>query len=143
MSDNISSASRTISTELTENDLMKCMSFNFKILLYICLIIIIFSLLISCLNSITMPISNFDDNITYESPSMRGIICKCVNGKCKCGKYRNLNSYQENFDNQNDQENFSNDDLYSYKKQQFAKKPAAIKAPAKPKTPRKPKTTSK
>jgi hypothetical protein len=117
MSDKFSSASGTISTELTETDMMKCMSFNFKILLYICLIIIIFSLLISCLNSISMSSSNFDDNITYESPSMIGVICKCIGGKCKCGKYRNINGYQENFDNQ---ENFSNDDLYSYKKQQFA-----------------------
>jgi len=118
MSDKFSSASGTISTELTETDMMKCMNFNFKILLYICLIIIIFSLLISCLNSIIMPISNFDDNITYESPSMIQIVCKCVNGKCKCDKYQNR-GYQENFDNDN-KENFSNDDLYSYKTQESA-----------------------
>jgi hypothetical protein len=125
MSDKFSSASGTISTELTETDLMKCISFNFKLVLYICLIIIIFSLLISCLNSMTMSSLNFDDNLTYESPSMKKIV-----SRCKCGKYCNMNGYYENFDNENEQseenvleinkENFSNDELYSYKKQQFA-----------------------
>ena len=100
MSDKFSSASGTISTELTERDFMKCTSLNLTMILYICCIIIICSLLVLCVNSISMSALKVDDNITYEDPFYtKGMMCD--NDKCECNKYKYQedNEYQEDFGN--------------------------------------------
>ena len=117
MSENISSASQTVATQLTDSnassfftitpkEFFQCTVFNFKVIFMICLAILILSLLMSCINSLLptpTPTPSFDDEtdtISYEHPIMMQIGCKSSGGRCKCNKI---------------QENFSNDEMYSYK----------------------------
>lgn len=115
----LSSATDTIGTQLTEstassffttnsNEVLQCMSFNIRMTLAFSLIILFLCLLISCLNAILPPYDD-SDQIMYAPVTLRGrgninyMMCKCLDGKCKCKS------------NMNNIENFSNDEMYSFK----------------------------
>ena len=80
------------------SEFMQYMTFNFKILLMISTTIILWSLFISCINSIR---AGMGGDIIYEPVKLNGMdmICGCSNNSCAC---RSI-------------ENFSNDEMYSYK----------------------------
>lgn len=86
---------------MSDSELIKSINVNVNILVYICLFIIIFCCLMSSINAITLSSMYPNDSLTYEPPSII-----CVNGKCKYIK--------------NTEEHFSNDELFSYKKQEVA-----------------------
>jgi hypothetical protein len=93
---------------MSDSDLIKSINKNVNILVYICLFIITFCCLMSFFNSLALASS---DTLTYEAPTM-----VCMNGKCK---------YIDN------KEHFSNDELFSYKKQEVANYvSAALLAPS-------------
>lgn len=87
---------------MSDSELIKTINKNVNILVYICLFIITFCCLMSSLHSLTFAsmYPNYTDTLTYEAPTMI-----CMNGKCK---------YID------DKEHFSNDELFSYKKQEVA-----------------------
>lgn len=115
----VSSASETIGTQLTETtassffttnpkEFLQCMSFNIRMTLAFSLVILILCLLISCLNAILPPYDDSDE-IRYDPVSLRTrgnmnyMMCNCLRGKCRC------KSNMQNI------ENFSNDEMYSFK----------------------------
>lgn len=137
-----SSASRTITTDLsssmysaTPSEFINWLSFNFKIFLWI----ITICLLLACINLLFMR----RRGIMYHHPMvqsingmvtgmMTGMMCKCEKGKCKC-KELDLSQIQDQLQRNMQklpidlpvempnelpieiQENFSNDEMYSYK----------------------------
>lgn len=80
------------------SEFIQYMTFNFKILLMISTTIILWSLFISCINSIR---TGMGGDIIYEPVKLNGMdmICGCSDNACAC---RSI-------------ENFSNDEMYSYK----------------------------
>ena len=118
----VSSASETIGTQLTETtassffttnpkEFLQCMSFNIRMTLAFSLMVLLLCLLISCLNTMLPPYDE-SDQIRYDPVRLRGrgnmnyMMCKCLDGKCKC---------KSNMQNMQNIENFSNDEMYSFK----------------------------
>jgi hypothetical protein len=121
----VSSASETIGTQLTEStassffttnpkEFLQCMSFNVRMMLAFSFMILLICLFTSCFNSVFTPYDD-SDQIRYDPVSLRGkgnvnyMMCKCLNGQCKC---------KSNMQNVQNIENFSNDEMYSFKTSQ-------------------------
>lgn len=114
MSETISTATKTINTQLTSegpffattsNEFTSWLSFNLKILftIFVC------CLVLSCLMSL-FPITESEKQILFSPPRMRCPCngrCPCRNRMCQCKHCRFL-------------EEFSNDELYSYKSSQYS-----------------------
>lgn len=86
-------------------------AFNFKILLMIFVTCIVWSVLVSSINSIKVAITG--GGIVYEPVRLNGMnmLCGCTSNDCACRSVETFKSVSSK-----DQENFSNDDMYSYKK---------------------------
>lgn len=106
-----------MSTNLKDLDIAKCMSLNFNILLYVCLFIILFSVLVSCLNAVTAASLINNDTLTYESlPYKQNCNCPyCMRMRARMGNFENYEDAEGD-----EKEHFSNDELYSYKRQEYA-----------------------
>lgn len=89
----VSSASKTISTDLTRTiydkspfnitmpELYNWFSFNVKI----CVILCLFCIILSCINILFSSTSN---TLRYEPPlNTFGTMCKCLNGDCRCKRF--------------------------------------------------------
>lgn len=118
----VSSASKTISTDLTSTiydkspfnitmpELYNWFSFNVKI----CVILCIFCIILSCLNIIFSGQRShvLSDTLRYQPPlDMFGGMCKCINGQCQCTRFGDSGTTDMSENNQNDCENveqFSN-----------------------------------
>lgn len=86
-------------------------AFNFKILLMIFVTCIVWSVLVSSINSIKVAMTG--GGIVYEPVRLNGMnmLCGCTSNDCACRSVETFKSVSSK-----DQENFSNDDMYSYKK---------------------------
>lgn len=96
-------ASKNSNIQLPDSsEFIQCMTFNFRLLFAISMFFILWSILMSCLNSIKL---GFDDNIIYEPVKLNGMsmMCGCNKTNCACKSIEQF-------------ENFSNDEMYSYKK---------------------------
>ena len=89
-------------SNIDSSEFIQCMTFNFRLLFAISMFFIIWSTLVSCFNSIK---AGFDDNITFEPVKLNGInmMCSCNKSNCACKSIEEFG-------------NFSNDQMYSYKK---------------------------
>lgn len=109
MSESVSTASKTINTQLTSENFLSSefgswISFNLKIFFVLFIVYFISSSIMSSM----MPMSNgSQERIVFNPPVMKG--CRMCGGRCNC--YKCMNKLIEEF---------SNDELYSYKKSQYA-----------------------
>lgn len=96
--------------QINSSEFVQYMTFNFKILLMIFATCIVWSVLVSSINSIKLAITGGD--ISYEPVRLNGMnmMCGCTSNDCACRSVETFKSVSK------DQENFSNDDMYSYKK---------------------------
>jgi|Laugrespbdmm15sd_2_1035082.scaffolds.fasta_scaffold00671_10 hypothetical protein len=85
--------------QINSSEFVQYMTFNFKILLMIFATCIVWSVLVSSINSIKLAITGGE--VVYEPVRLNGMNCRSVETFKSVSK---------------DQENFSNDDMYSYKK---------------------------
>ena len=95
--------------QINSSEFVQYMAFNFKILLMIFVIFIIWSIFVSSIKSIKTAITG---DIVYEPIRLNGMnmMCECISNDCSCRSIETFGSVSK------DQENFSNDDMYSYKK---------------------------
>ena len=84
--------------QINSSEFIQYMAFNFKILLMILATCIVWTVLVSSINSIKMAMTG---GIVYEPVRLNDMNCRSVETFKSVSK---------------DQENFSNDDMYSYKK---------------------------
>lgn len=110
MSESVSTATKTINTQLTSENFLSSefggwLSFNLKILFTLFVVYLISSSIMSSL----MPMPMTDDKIMFVPPDMKGCPCGKCPRSCPCGKCRRLLI-----------EEFSDDKLYSYKKNRYA-----------------------
>ena len=112
MSESVSTATKTINTQLTSENFLSSefggwLSFNLKILFTLFVVYLISSSIMSSLMPMPMPMT--DDKIMFVPPDMKGCPCGKCPRSCPCGKCRRLLI-----------EEFSDDKLYSYKKNRYA-----------------------
>jgi len=132
MSEGVSTATKTINTQLTSegsffattpNELTSWMSVNLKILFTLCLLCFICSIVMSFVNAVkgaseVQEIQEIEQQkIMFVPPQMRmgcpcGGRCPCHMKRCPCRRCRMMESGMI--------EQFSNDELYSYKQSQQA-----------------------
>jgi len=98
--------------QINSSEFIQYMAFNFKILLMILATCIVWTVLVSSINSIKMAMTG---GIVYEpvrlnDMNMMNMMCGCTSNDCACRSVETFKSVSK------DQENFSNDDMYSYKK---------------------------
>jgi hypothetical protein len=110
MSESVSTATKTINTNLTSENFLSSefggwLSFNLKILFTLFVVYLISSSIMSSL----MPMPMTDDKIMFVPPDMKGCPCGKCPRSCPCGKCKRLLI-----------EEFSDDKLYSYKKNRYA-----------------------
>ena len=110
MSESVSTATKTINTQLTSENFLSSefggwLSFNLKILFTLFVVYLISSSIMSSL----MPMPMTDDKIMFVPPDMKGCPCGKCPRSCPCGKCKRLLI-----------EEFSDDKLYSYKKNRYA-----------------------
>lgn len=111
MSESVSTATKTINTQLTSENFLSSefgnwMSFNLKIIFTIFVVYLISSSIMSSL--MPMKVST-DDKIMFVPPEMKGCPCGKCPRRCPCNKCKRLLI-----------EEFSDDKLYSYSKSQYA-----------------------
>lgn len=111
MSESVSTATKTINTQLTSENFLSnefggWLSFNLKILFIIFVVYIISSSIMSSLIPIT-PVKN-DDNIIFDPPHVKGCECSRCLRRCSCNKCRSRLI-----------EEFGNNELYEYEKSQY------------------------
>lgn len=96
--------------QINSSEFVQYMAFNFKILLMIFATCIVWSVLVSSINSIKLAITGGE--VVYEPVRLNGMnmLCGCTSNDCACRSIETFKSVSK------DQENFSNDDMYSYKK---------------------------
>ena len=112
MSESVSTATKTINTQLTSENFLSSefggwLSFNLKILFTLFVVYLISSSIMSSLMPMPMPMT--DDKIMFVPPDMKGCPCGKCPRSCPCGKCKRLLI-----------EEFSDDKLYSYKKNRYA-----------------------
>lgn len=110
MSESVSTATKTINTQLTSENFLSSefggwLSFNLKILFTLFVVYLISSSIMSSL----MPMPMTDDKIMFVPPDMKGCPCGKCPRSCPCNKCKRLLI-----------EEFSDDKLYSYSKSQYA-----------------------
>jgi hypothetical protein len=113
MSESVSTATKTINTNLTSENFLSSefggwLSFNLKILFTLFVVYLISSSIMSSMMPMTATVSR-DDNIMFVPPHMKGCQCGKCPKTCPCNKCKRLLM-----------EEFSNDELYSYSKSQYA-----------------------
>ena len=114
MSESVSTATKTINTQLTSENFLSSefggwLSFNLKILFTLFVVYLISSSIMSSLMPMPMPMPMTDDKIMFVPPEMKGCPCGKCPRSCPCGKCKRLLI-----------EEFSDDKLYSYKKNRYA-----------------------
>lgn len=92
MSESVSTATKTISTQLTSENFLSSefggwLSFNLKILIMLFVVYIILSSIMSSLMPMT-PVA--DDNIVFVPPHMKGCGCERCLRRCPCEKCKRL-----------------------------------------------------
>ena len=113
MSESVSTATKTINTQLTSENFLSSefggwLSFNLKILFTLFVVYLISSSIMSSLMPMPMTVAT-DDKIMFVPPNMKRCPCGKCPRSCPCGKCKRLLI-----------EEFSDDKLYSYKKNQYA-----------------------
>jgi hypothetical protein len=111
MSEGVSTATKTINTQLTSENFLSSefggwLSFNLKILFTLFVVYLICSSIMSSMMPMT---DRSQEQIVFNPPLMKGCQCGKCPRSCPCNKCRNLSI-----------EEFSDDKLYSYKKSQYA-----------------------
>ena len=114
MSESVSTATKTINTQLTSENFLSSefggwLSFNLKILFTLFVVYLISSSIMSSLMPMPMPMPMTDDKIMFVPPEMKGCPCGKCPRRCSCNKCKRLLI-----------EEFSDDKLYSYSKSLYA-----------------------
>lgn len=110
MSESVSTATKTINTQLTSENFLSSefggwLSFNLKIIF----MLFVFYIISSSIMSSLMPVATTDDSIVFAPPYMKGCQCGKCSKSCPCEKCRRRLI-----------EEFGNDELYEYNSSQYS-----------------------